>query len=275
MPEHLDRQYNKYSDAWFIDRYFRAGSVEAALAVEELPISVASYHRLIQKAGIVTSAGRHTSLPEVLHFFKMKALSPGAPLEEVYRSMPSSFQTSLMTLHRIYHHIEKSVVRRSGVALIIKGKSGDILVAAERAENNRYKLTGELTVPMGFSKDTDSSTTAILRILQQEVSTELASTVFATNGSLFSELKNSALEPILNLQILDVQVSVYEISLPTDLFHNFSSYKLTNHQFIAPEILLEMENLRLGMKEIIYAHIYGAIPAIQISYLNQDLLAFE
>jgi len=275
MHEPLEREYLKFSDDWFIDRYFRAGSVEAALMAEELPISVASYHRLIQRMGIVPSAGRHTSLPEVLHFFKVKALRPGTPLEEVYRSMPPSFQTSLMTLHRIYHHIERNLVRRNGVALIIKNDEDSILVATERTENNRYKLNGEITVPMGFSKDTDSAATAIFRILQQEVSTELASTIFATNGKMYTNLEDSPQKPILKLRILDVDVNVYEVTLAPSLYNSFTSYKLVNHQFVEPLSLLNVDTLRIGMHEIVCAHVYGAQSVVQLSHLNQDLLAFS
>src|SRR5690554_3181352 len=105
-------EHNKYSDRWFVELYLKYGSVEETIRSypESLPISIANYHRLVKKYGLIKSAGRHVSLPETLHFFRLKALEPGAPLERVYKNMPPSFQTSLSTLHRIYQFMEKQAV---------------------------------------------------------------------------------------------------------------------------------------------------------------------
>src|SRR3990167_6902858 len=146
--------YKKYSDEWFLDIYLRYGSVEEALKSypENLPISAANYHRFIIKKGLVTSAGRHVSLPETLHFFREKALEPGQPLEKLYKKMSPSFQTSISTLHRVYQLVEEQAVRRYGTALIIPkvADENNILVGDEMFSNTRYgKKTGDLTIPMG------------------------------------------------------------------------------------------------------------------------------
>lgn len=123
------REVKKYSDEWFNELYLKYGSVEEAIRryEESLPISAANYHRLVAKYGLVKSAGRHVSLPETLHFFRLKAMQPGTPLERLYTQMPASFQTSLSTLHRIYQFMEKAVVRRYAAALIIKGEGKQVL----------------------------------------------------------------------------------------------------------------------------------------------------
>ena len=66
---------NNYSEEFFLDLYFRYGSVEEVFNSYEniLPISIAQFHRLVAKRGLVKSAGRHSSLPELLHFFKALA----------------------------------------------------------------------------------------------------------------------------------------------------------------------------------------------------------
>ena len=169
----------RYSDEWFVALYLKYGSVEEAIRSypDSLPISIANYHRLVNRFGLVKSAGRHVSLPETLHFFRLKAMEPGTPLERVYKQMPLSFQTSLSTLHRIYNYIEKETIRRYAAALIITDGEDKqkVLLGDELTGNSRYgKKIGDSSIPMSFSKAEESDFDSALRVLQQEVFSDLA-----------------------------------------------------------------------------------------------------
>jgi predicted NUDIX family NTP pyrophosphohydrolase len=249
----------KYSDQWFNKLYLKYGSVEEAVRSyeENLPISVANYHRLVKKYGLVKSAGRHVSFPETLHFFRLKAMEPGTPLERLYQSMPPSFQTSLSTLHRIYQLMEKQVVRRFAAALIVTEgeKSDSVLIGKELFGNSRYgKKVGDISIPMGFSKKDESDFDSALRVLQQEVFMESASHgQLKSEGEIVQRILSSEIKPFAYFDIVDVRVKVFEISLPYRL-SEFSSYKLTEHRFENIENLSK-ENLRAGVSEILT--IYG------------------
>lgn len=277
-------QYPKYSDKWFLDLYFRYGSVEEAIAShdEHLPISPANYHRLVAKSGLIKSAGRHVSLPETLHFFKEKALAPGLPLEKLYRNMHPSFQTSLVTLHRIYEHIERETVRRWGVALVItqSDRSG-VLMGTEVGGNTRYKKPGDLSIPMGFRKEDENPRHSIIRLLQQEVSTPLAISGQLIDGSrLVHQLVPNSPRPFMYLDIVDVRVSVYKLHIDSSLSQFFGSYKLTDHHFVSQEALIKKsKELRPGISEIISEYENGSgryvmTPAVCMADINQELLAY-
>lgn len=253
MQEREER-LKKYSDEWFLKRYFEYGSVEAAMSRgEPLPTSVANYHRLIQKYGIVGSAGRHTSFPEVLHFFKEIALAPDTPLEQLYHEMPLTFKTSLATLHRIYQHIEANVVRRYATALFItREDKGKFLVGEELTTNTRYgKQTGAVTVPMTFSKENESAVDSIFRVLQQEVSFPLAlSGEFSKKSELYRNLSTQDLQPFMYLHIVDTQVVAYHLTLP-EVGDSLESFKLKNHTFIEIPDFNELQNVRTGVTELV------------------------
>src|SRR3989344_7107525 len=149
------KSMQKFSDAWFTELYLKYGSVEEAIRSypDSLPISIANYHRLVNKYGLVKSAGRHVSLPETLHFFREKAFEPNTPLEKMYWRMPPSFQTSLSTLHRIYQYIERRAVRRHAAALVITSEENkeSVLFGTEMFSNSRYgKRAGDRSIPMAF-----------------------------------------------------------------------------------------------------------------------------
>jgi len=249
-------EIEKYSDKWFLSLYLMTGSVEEVFRSypDTIPISPANYHRLVKRYGLVKSAGRHVSLPETLHFFKLKAMKPGMPLEVLYKSMPRSFQTSLSTLHRIYHFMERRIVRRKAAALLLikDNNKKEVLVGNEVFENLRYgKKTNDTSIPMGFSKKDEPNCDSILRVLQQEVYTQLAmSAKLGKNTNLVKTIIPKKIEPIFYFDIVDVRVSVFLVSIPPNLVE-FSSYKLVNHRFQSLGDIINGENIRTGVEEIV------------------------
>lgn len=265
----LGDEYAKNSDQLFLKLYLQYGSVDEVLRSypEYLPISFAAYHRLIEKYGLVKSAGRHASFPEVLHFFREKMLAPETPLETLYKSMPPSFQTSMQTLHRIYHLIEKRLVRRYATALFISNENPyEIVMAQELTGNSRYgKRPGNLTVPMTFSRKNgsklgeESVEESILRVLQQEFSIKRTiSGDFSPASKIVKGLIPDNIQPFVQFDTVDVRVNVYNIRLTEELISNpkFSSLRLDNHRFLHINDLLsgETENLREGVLEMVYAY---------------------
>ncbi|MBP7119375.1 hypothetical protein KBA63_04805 [Candidatus Woesebacteria bacterium] len=276
-------EYLRFSDRWFMNEYFKHGSVEAAVSNNDyLPISIANFHKLIKRAGIIGSAGRHTSLPEVLHFFREAALAPEMPLEALYRTMPTTFKTSMVTLHRIYNNIEREIVRRRGVALIIspEGDPNRILVGQETHGGNRYKHAGDKTIPMGFAKKETEETTleSVLRILQQEVSvnkTIQGALRYQQQSDIVQYLSNEQMDPFVQVTILDVRVDVYRLILPEEFLTDLSSYKLYGFGFQTAQEIQLSDNLRPGVAEIVNIHDRGyltseepVVSAINLSFLS-------
>jgi len=253
--ERVMSELAKYSDEWFLSLYLMCGSVEETVKCypENLPMSVANYHRLVRKHGLIKSAGRHVSLPETLHFFRLKAAEPGTPLEKLYRGMPLRFQTSLSTLHRIYQYMEKQLVRRYAAALIItSGDKGQVLVGREVFGNSRYgKRVGNFSVPMSFAKKDEPHTDSVLRVLQQEVFSGLAAGgKLKKNSEIVSSILSQSIEPFAYFDIVDVCVRVYRLDLG-QILQDFSSHKLTGHSFINITELQCLENIRAGVDEIL------------------------
>ena len=250
----LGEKYKKYSDEWFLDTYLKYGSVEEALKKhpENLPISAANFHRLVVKKGLITSAGRHVSLPETLHFFKEKALEPGKPLEVVYKNMPPTFQTSLSTLHRVYQYVEQQAIRRHATAVILK-HNDKILLGKETLTNSRYgKKTGDYSIPMTFSKENETNIDSILRVLQQEVSNDLACAGILSKNNFNNNFLNKDLKPIFYIKVVDVKLAIYELNLEMNLFKGkLSSYKLSEHKWMDIDRISKLDSIRVGVKDIL------------------------
>lgn len=270
--------YAKYSDNWFLDLYFKYGSVEEAMKSSEeyMPISHATYHRKVSAAKLVGSAGRHVSLPEVLHFFRVKAMEPGTPIEKVYKKMPNQFKTSLVTLHRIYNSIEKQLIRREATVILISHPDDKykILVGRELKQNLRYdKKVGDISVPTGFSKKAESSRLSILRVLQEEFSTKLA-----IEGKLEKHFDIDNKSPFMHFDIIDVRVKVFHLVCPEGLLDlkECSSYKLTGHRFANISDLENNKNdLRTGAIEIINGYkcyLHGESDVYLTSKLNSLII---
>lgn len=275
-----------YTDEWFIALYLEYGSVEEVVRsyVGSLPISIANYHRLVNKFGLVKSAGRHVSLPETLHFFREKAMDPSLPIERIYQSMPHSFQTSLSTLHRIYQSIEQQIVRRHAAALVLSSAAdpNEILMGREVYANSRYgKRIGDYSIPMSFAKKDDSDFDSALRVIQQEVFSGLAiKRLLAKQSNLAKQIVPIDIAPFAYYDIVDVRVRLYHIVLPANISTNeLFSYKLTDHTMVkigeAPRHML-----REGVKEMLdiysslnYGHNLCDVPNYFLSSINSLVLA--
>lgn len=249
-PKGNETEFNKF----LVSEYLEYGSVDAVLKKHkfEIPISYAGYQRVLSKWGIVKAAGPNNKLSESIDFLAKFAYE-NIPFDRLYKNMPPSFRTSSATLYRILSYIKEGLTRRYGVALVINPYRNEkkILVAhdmsAPRIELG--KTHGSLSVPMGFARLRDPREIAILRILQQEVFTNLA---------VEKKLPNiipDRIKPFMILDVADVRVEIFHLMLPKSLsgLKSFSSFKLKKYKFVPTKILVDDKkniNLRLGIREI-------------------------
>lgn len=263
-----EREANFYKD--IIRLYLKFGSVDEVFKQThyDLPISYPGMHHLIKRWGIVKSVGPNSKLSEALTFLTLLTESK-LPLEAIYKKLPPSFKTSLSTMHRIAHNAKEGVVRRHGTALVVTPK-----------ENNQSVLVGQdlshkkLTLPMTYSTPKEERQTSILRVMQQEVFSELAVRKF----DLKSIIPNNP-NPFMNLTIADIKVSVYSIELDQQFLntHQFSSLKVENHKFEpVSSIRYQVSGIRPGVVDIVNGYkeyLNGSLMNLnQISNLNLALL---
>lgn len=265
-----EREANFYKD--IIRLYLKHGSVDKVFEAThyDLPISYPGMHHLIKRWGIVKSVGPNSKLSEALTFLTLMTENK-IPLEALYKKMPPSFKTSLSTMHRIAHNVKEGVLRRYGTALV---------VSPER--QNRMVLTGHdvshkaLTLPMTYSSPKEEVETSILRVLQQEVFSELA-----VNKFDFSQVIPRNPTPFMHLAIADIDVAVYSVEFDFDFLKNyqFSSPKVQNHKFVPIFDLMNIEKglVRPGVKNIIEGYgtflETGEFLPNQISNLNLALVS--
>jgi len=113
------------------------------------------------------------------------------------------------------------------------------------------KPFGSISLPTCYSKADDTSPTAILRVLQQEVFT-----LAAVNKNLPRQIIPSDPKPFMYLDIADVRVSVYHLTLPREVSRigSFSSFKLNNLRFISIDGLIDAagvnSDFRAGVREV-------------------------
>lgn len=270
-----------------VQEYFKHGSVDEAFRKNRysLPISYAQYQRVLDEWGIVKAAGPNGKLAETLEFLS-HMVHDNVSLEELYKKIPPSFQTSASTLYRILAYIKEGLTRRVGVALVLTpfDDNKKILIAKDVTPSRIElgKFYGKQSLPMGFSANTDSRKDGILRVLQNEV---------FTNETIDKDFPENIIperpSPFMYLDIADVRVSVYHISLPKEFSFksHFSSYKLLDFDFIdAKEILDEHKKqlYRVGVREAVtgylkYLNILSrnlkANPFQERSLLNRELVA--
>ncbi len=276
--------------AHLVAEYLKYGSVDEVYRVHkyDLPISYPGFQRVLDKWGIVKAAGPNSKLSEALSFFVHLA-EEQIPLETLYKRMPPSFQTSMGTLHRILSYIKEGVTRRAGTALMITphGKSDYVLVGND-ISTPRVELGkpfGSVSLPMGFSRKRDTKQKAILRVLQQEVFVKQA-----IEQNMPMEIITKDIDPFMFLDIADVRVSIYHLSLPKELSSskNFSSFKLENHRFLSVGDIINGDSghFRVGLIEAVLGYRRRlemidknviANPIFEISSLNHELaaLAYE
>ncbi len=277
MKENLSQKEREIRfEQFIISEYLKYGSVDEVFRANkyDIPISYVGVHRLLDKWGIVKAAGPNTRLSEALCF--LSALSDEKiPLERLYKGMPPSFKTSMGTLHRILTYIRSETIRRVGTALVLTPHNNQNLVLVGNDVStprlNVGKPFGSTSLPMSYSKRTESAKTAVLRVMQQEVFTREA-----IEKSLdFEEIIGSP-EPFMYLDIADVRVSVYHLSLPESFAPTrFSSFKIVNHRFVHLSDIVSATkrmNFRAGIKEIGLGYQkHAAKPIFEKSFLNREL----
>lgn len=247
----------KIFNKWLVEEYFKHGSVDEAFKYHayDIPISYAQYQKILDLWGIVKAAGPNNKISEVFNFIS-KMVEDGIPVEKLYKSMPSSFMTSSVTMYRILSYIKEGITRRVGTALILTPYANDskILIAKDistpRIEFG--KEYGMYSIPMGFSRKRDPRENAIQRVLQSEVFTQLA-----VNKQI-PDIIPVRPKPFLFLDIADVRVEVFHIQLPkkySDL-KLFSSYKLSNFSFVDAKKNKSLKfKFRAGVIEAIQAYL--------------------
>lgn len=249
IPSERESEFNRF----VISEYLRLGSVDKVFEENnyEIPISYPGVQRLLDKWGIVKAAGPNSKLSEALCFLSLLS-DHKIPLERLYRDLPPSFKTSMGTMHRILHNIKEGVVRRYGTALVITSNENpyEVLVGDD-VSTPRLELGkpfGSVSLPMGYSKHDEEYETSVLRVLQQEVFTNEA-----VNRRLPNNVIPNEPRPFMYLDIADVRVGVFHLSLPKGLDNPrcFSSSKIVNHRFLSlVELASGVSNFRLGIKEI-------------------------
>ena len=235
-------------DKFLVSEYFKLGSIDQVFKAHQfdLPISFAGYHRILDKYGVIKSAGPNSKLSESLYLLSLIA-NYKIPLEKIYRKYaPASIKVSTNTIHRILHYTRLGLTRRQGVALIIENmdEKGKYLLGNDISlTKSALGEKGDLSLPMGHSKTGEDPKMQILRVLQQEVFTnDLINRNFPVN------LVPEHPKPIMYINIADIRVSVYHLLYSPKLC--FSSYKLQNISFKSQQEIQDAE-VRPGVIEII------------------------
>lgn len=199
--------------------------------------------------------------------------------------MPLSFQTSLKTIYRIFSYMKQGLTRRVGVALVISpfDNPHKVLLAKDISTPSLElgKRYGCLSLPMGYSRKRDTRRTGVMRILQQEVFTDLV----VKNNFPFDVIP-SHLEPFMYLDIADVRVAAYSLTLPKEMcsLSRFSSFKLEDYHFYdAYDVVRGNLSLRLGVQEAVFGYLRYlrlvkrnliANPLQDSSLVNKELATF-
>ena len=233
--------------------YLKYGSVDKVFTdfAHDTGVSYPHFHRILKRWGIIKSAGPQSRLAEAVYFLTALA-KDNLPLETLYKTMPPSLQISAVTLHRILSYVKRGLTRRRGTALIVSPESNLTLaligrdISTPRPEIG--KPFGSLSLPMTYSKRTESAQDSILRVLQHEVAATLS--VARRLPSLIPD------DPkvVVMIDIADVRVRTYQVIVPNRLIEKLDSYKLTDLAFmplsqIAANAGLE-SSFRAGVPEI-------------------------
>lgn len=275
-----EREDNFYKN--IIRLYLEFSSVDKIFRVTNynLPMSYPGVHHLIKRWGIVKSAGPNSKLSETLTFLTLLSNNQ-ISMESLYKKLPISFKTSLSTMHRILHNIKNGVVRRYGTALVItpKDEKNHILIGKDVTppKIELGKLEGSLTLPMTYSNNKEDYKTSILRVLQQEVYSELA-----VDKRLPLNIIPENPKPFMHLHIADIKVSVFHLQIPNEILNSFdfSSYKVKDLSFIpSKDLIKKFKNVRSGVKEIVNGYseyinnenkVYEQISELNLALLGTD-----
>jgi hypothetical protein len=264
--------------------YFIYGSVEELFKAHDynLPISVMGVHRILNKWGIIKNAGPNRRLSEITALLN-SLTEKHKTVFLLRKSLPIDLKSSIKTLYRIIHNIKSDVIRRKGTALVItQTNKPDQILVGENVTSPRIeygKMIGSITLPMGYSRHNENTRDSILRILQQEVLTDLA-----IKRSLPLYLIPQKIQPFMYIDIADVRVAVYQIMLLKELREvKFSSFKIDKFRWVSLKELVnpnEKKNFRMGVIDIargyqkyLENYVSGKTihPIFEKSYLNKKL----
>ncbi|OGM04899.1 hypothetical protein A2715_04590 [Candidatus Woesebacteria bacterium RIFCSPHIGHO2_01_FULL_39_32] len=228
----------------FVWAYFKLGSVDTVIRLHpQHGVSFAELHRELDKRGIIKLKGYNSGMKHAFYFFQ-EIVSSKLPIERLYKSMPPSLKekVSFPTLHRIWQNLAftdtpEEEIRRFGTMLVIQPEGNEDVVLVGRdvsPPNDKYgKKFGAWTFPMGFSSKGIPREGA-LRIFQQEVATPWAVNGFlSARGSLMGLILPEDRLPFMRLNIADVGVNAFQITLPRELcdLDNLDSFKLTDYRW--------------------------------------------
>ncbi len=275
-PQKKEVEFNKF----LVSQYLKYGSVDAVLKKHyySLPISPASYHRLLDKRGIVKAAGPHGKISEAMAFMEYLA-EEKLPLEQLYKKLPPSFETSKITLHRIYNHIKRGVTRRAATGLIITMENDPqkVLLAKDLSMPRLVygKKKGAFSIPLTFSKAGEDRRVSVKRVLQQEVFSDQV-----VEDSFPCELLQKDLQLVLEIKILDISLKIYHLEIPEKIASKlaYSSFRMSEHAYAGLseiEELASLGKLRSGVYEITNFYkkgiLSGEATKAQVALVNQQL----
>ena len=281
-PVGNEEKFNQF----IVREYLKYGSVDEVYRKNnyDLPISYANFQRILDRFGIVKAVGPNNKFSEAVDFLA-HMVKDNIPFEKLYKKMPPSYRTSVVTLYRVLAYVKEGITRRLGCALVISPYNDPhkILIAKDISTPNIDfgKYYGNYTIPMGYAKKGATRSENIKRILQQEVFTDMVSERHLPDFFLKDEMS-----PYMYLDIADVRVSVYHLQLPEGYssLTSFSSYKLKDFTFVESEKLLKDKyndaSLRAGVKEAIKGYLrylslvkrkLSVNPLQERSILNQEL----
>jgi len=239
-------------EKFLVGEYFTHGSINKVFQKHHysLPISFAGFDRVLSRFGVIKSAGPNSKLSESLYLLSFLA-SYKIPLERAYHKFaPKTFQVSSNTLHRILHYTRLGLTRRQGVALIITSEDepGRVLIGKDMslADRNLGKI-GDFSLPMGYSKIGEPPRDSILRVLQNEVFTDLV-----ISKKFPFEIVPEHIKPSMYVNIADICVSVYALEISSSL-KKFSSFKIRDLKYRDITALSD-HSFRAGVKEILEAY---------------------
>ncbi len=254
--------------------YLKYGSVDKVFAsLPENPgVSYPHFQRLLKKWGIVKSAGSQSRLAEAVYFLTALAKN-NLPLETVYKTMPPSLKISAASLHRILSYIKRGLIRRTATALIItqKNNPANLLIGKDVSTPRPEigKPYGALSLPMTFSKRSETSQTSITRVLQQEVFSNLA-----LAGEMPAIVPPFQM-PLMSIDIADVRTYVYSLTIPSALKSKIHSFKITDYHFISLAEISASNGLdspyRAGVPEIASALLERVASNKEPLHINSDL----
>ncbi|OGD81590.1 hypothetical protein A2572_04390 [Candidatus Collierbacteria bacterium RIFOXYD1_FULL_40_9] len=248
-----------------ISDYLKYESIESVFKKHRynLPISFAGFARLLNKRGVVTTAGPNSHLSESLYFFSLLK-EYGGSIGKLHQKL--GLKISTQTLHRVLHNIRFGVTRRYGAALIIENINAPeyFLFGQDSSLHGKLGQKGDWTLPMSHTRQQDSHYTSILRVLQREVFTQ--QTIY---NDFPHKLLNQNLKPIFKIDITDISVSIYHLKIDLKQYQ-FSSFKLFNYQALNLQEIKSLKT-RPGVKEIIENFTLHSVRCNLSSNLNSEL----